>query len=67
MHFTGLAFQIIQMYPKLVHSVNVKGRTPLHVLATKPAAFASGINRNLGRFRRFVYDRCKYLLYNEFI
>ena len=66
MHLTGLAFQIIKTYEELVHSVNEKGYSPLHVLATKPAAFKSG-DRDLGRFRRFLYNYCKYLLYNAFI
>ncbi|KAF3436252.1 hypothetical protein FNV43_RR23344 [Rhamnella rubrinervis] len=52
-----LAHQIIEKYPNLVHYVNEKRYTPLHVLATKPAAFKSG-HRGLGRFGRFVYNHC---------
>ena len=61
MHYylTGLAFKIIEKYKELVDSVNENGHTPLHVLATKPAAFASGHYHDLGPFRRFVYDHCK--------
>ncbi|KAF3436254.1 hypothetical protein FNV43_RR23346 [Rhamnella rubrinervis] len=55
--YMGLAYQIIEKYPNLVHSVNEKGYSPLHVLATKPASFKSG-NHDFGRFRRFVYDHC---------
>ncbi|XP_035549331.1 uncharacterized protein LOC109001600 [Juglans regia] len=34
-----LALEIITLYPKLVHFVNKKGFSPLHVLANKPSAF----------------------------
>ncbi|KAK9201610.1 hypothetical protein WN944_016816 [Citrus x changshan-huyou] len=45
--YFDLAFQIIHLYEKLVNSVNEKGVSPLHVLATKPNAFRSG--SHLGR------------------
>ncbi|KAF5462651.1 hypothetical protein F2P56_018639 [Juglans regia] len=34
-----LALEIITLYPKLVHFVNKKGFSPLHVLANNPSAF----------------------------
>ncbi|KAF5462646.1 hypothetical protein F2P56_018634 [Juglans regia] len=36
-----MALEIIQLYPKLVHSINKQGLAPLHVLAGKPSAFKS--------------------------
>ncbi|XP_041022362.1 uncharacterized protein LOC121263505 [Juglans microcarpa x Juglans regia] len=36
-----LALEIITLYPKLVHFVNNKGFSPLHVLANEPSAFES--------------------------
>lgn len=38
---TGLAYQIISYFPKLVDSVNVDGESPIHVLAKKPSVFKS--------------------------
>ncbi|KAF3436253.1 hypothetical protein FNV43_RR23345 [Rhamnella rubrinervis] len=55
-YLTGLAFKIIEKHEELVDSVNENGHTPLHVLATKSAAFATGNYHDLGRFNRFVYD-----------
>ncbi|KAG6703536.1 hypothetical protein I3842_07G089300 [Carya illinoinensis] len=40
--YFDLAFQIIQLYPRLASSVNEEGLTPLHILASKPSAFRSG-------------------------
>ncbi|KAL5561760.1 hypothetical protein UlMin_031507, partial [Ulmus minor] len=48
-----LAFNIIHLYGDLVDFVNEKGLTPLHLLASKPSAFQSGIK--LGRFQKMVY------------
>ncbi|XP_028794228.1 uncharacterized protein LOC114749853 [Neltuma alba] len=41
-HF-DLAFHMIKVYPDLVDKSDVKGLTPLHVLASKPSAFRSGV------------------------
>ncbi|KAK1554607.1 hypothetical protein Q3G72_014638 [Acer saccharum] len=49
----SLAFQIIQYYPELVNSVNAKGQTPLHILASKPNAFHS--SSRLRPFDRIIY------------
>ncbi|KAH9729700.1 ANK REP REGION domain-containing protein [Citrus sinensis] len=51
--YFDLAFQIIHLYEKLVNSVNEKGVSPLHVLATKPNAFRSG--SHLGRCIGTIY------------
>ncbi|KAL0418711.1 UNVERIFIED_CONTAM: hypothetical protein Sradi_1284600 [Sesamum radiatum] len=40
--YFDLAFQIIHHYGKLVNWVDEQGRTPLHILASKPYAFRSG-------------------------
>nr|XP_048323138.1 uncharacterized protein LOC112492988 [Ziziphus jujuba var. spinosa] len=48
-----LAYQIIDKYGELVGAVNEKGYTPLHILATKPAAFPSG--NKLGWLNRYIY------------
>ncbi|KAK1559728.1 hypothetical protein Q3G72_017779 [Acer saccharum] len=40
--YFDLAFQIIHHYKELVNSVNERGLSPLHLLATKPSAFRSG-------------------------
>ncbi|KAK4855443.1 hypothetical protein QYF36_007399 [Acer negundo] len=49
----SLAFQIIQYYPDLVNIVDGKGRTPLHILASKPNAFQS--SSRLRPFDRIIY------------
>ncbi|KAG6625718.1 hypothetical protein CIPAW_16G117900 [Carya illinoinensis] len=54
-HF-DLAFQIIQLYPKLANSVNNKGLYPLHILAAKPSAFRSGKPHG-SIWRRAIYNR----------
>ncbi|GLT52330.1 hypothetical protein SLA2020_256780 [Shorea laevis] len=51
--FFSLAFQIIQLYPDLVNSVNEDGLSPLHILASEPNAFKSG--SRLGLFDRIIY------------
>ncbi|KAH7510490.1 hypothetical protein FEM48_ZijujUnG0123300 [Ziziphus jujuba var. spinosa] len=48
-----LAFQIIHLYKELVNSMNERGFTPLHVLASKPSAFKSG--SNLGLWNSILY------------
>ncbi|XP_020548099.1 uncharacterized protein LOC105158734 isoform X2 [Sesamum indicum] len=48
-----LAYQIISYYPKLMNSVNVKGESPLHVLAKKPNVFKSSIQ--LGLYDSLIY------------
>ncbi|XP_051120809.1 ankyrin repeat-containing protein ITN1-like isoform X2 [Andrographis paniculata] len=40
-HF-DLAFEIMNRYPKFIHSVNEDGNSMLHLLANKPNAFRSG-------------------------
>ncbi|KAL0458174.1 UNVERIFIED_CONTAM: hypothetical protein Slati_0444600 [Sesamum latifolium] len=40
--YFDLAFQIIHHYEMLVNWVDERGRTPLHILASKPYAFRSG-------------------------
>ncbi|TXG63711.1 hypothetical protein EZV62_010705 [Acer yangbiense] len=40
--YFDLAFQIIHHYKELVNSVNERGLSPLHLMATKPSAFRSG-------------------------
>ncbi|KAH7517266.1 hypothetical protein FEM48_Zijuj09G0044700 [Ziziphus jujuba var. spinosa] len=51
--YFDLAFQIIHLYKELVNSVNERGFTPLHVLASKPSAFKSG--SNLGLWNSIIY------------
>ncbi|XP_062112087.1 uncharacterized protein LOC133823325 isoform X2 [Humulus lupulus] len=50
--YFDLAFQIIQLYPELVNSVDEHGFSPLHILASKPFAFKSG--SNLGRWHSLI-------------
>ncbi|KAF4370181.1 hypothetical protein F8388_007322 [Cannabis sativa] len=50
--YFDLAFQIIQLYPKLVNSVDEHGLSPLHILASKPFAFKSG--SNLGHWHNLI-------------
>ncbi|OMO77667.1 hypothetical protein CCACVL1_14924 [Corchorus capsularis] len=52
--YFDLAFQIIYLYEDLVYYVNENGISPLHLLATKPAAFRSGSH----------LDRCSHLIYH---
>uniref|UniRef100_A0A803NRP1 PGG domain-containing protein n=1 Tax=Cannabis sativa TaxID=3483 RepID=A0A803NRP1_CANSA len=54
--YFDLAFQIIQLYPKLVNSVDEHGLSPLHILASKPFAFKSG--SNLGHWHNLI-SHCK--------
>ncbi|KAG2665200.1 hypothetical protein I3760_16G119300 [Carya illinoinensis] len=54
-HF-DLAFRIAQLYPDLANSVNKKGLYPLHILATKPAAFKSG-KPLASIWHRAIYNR----------
>ncbi|XP_041016453.1 ankyrin repeat domain-containing protein 27-like [Juglans microcarpa x Juglans regia] len=51
--YFDLAFQIIHLYPKLARSVNQKGLTPLHLLASKPSAFRSG--SHLEGYYKIIY------------
>ncbi|KAH7511280.1 hypothetical protein FEM48_ZijujUnG0028500 [Ziziphus jujuba var. spinosa] len=51
--YFDFAFQIIHLYKNLCDSMNEQGLTPLHILATKSSAFASGTYLRL----------CKRLLY----
>ncbi|XP_041016689.1 uncharacterized protein LOC121259250 [Juglans microcarpa x Juglans regia] len=51
--YFDLAFQIIRLYPKLARSVNQKGLTPLHLLASNPSAFRSG--SHLGGYYKIIY------------
>ena len=48
-----LAYQIAHKYEGLLNSFNESGYTPLHLLASKPAAFESGCH--LGWFNKIVY------------
>ncbi|XVE73072.1 hypothetical protein DITRI_Ditri11bG0088300 [Diplodiscus trichospermus] len=52
--YFDLAFQIIYLYKNLVNSENLKGISPLHLLASKPSAFRSGSH----------IDRCSQLIYH---
>ncbi|KAK6239160.1 hypothetical protein QUC31_004629 [Theobroma cacao] len=45
--YFDLAFQIVYLYEDLVNNVNENGISPLHLLATKPAAFRSGSHLDL--------------------
>ncbi|KAK4281204.1 hypothetical protein QN277_012726 [Acacia crassicarpa] len=61
-HF-DLAFHMIILYPDLVGKSNEKGITPLHVLASKPSAFRSGLQ--LSWWNQIIYycirvDKLKY-------
>ncbi|KAK4281207.1 hypothetical protein QN277_012729 [Acacia crassicarpa] len=61
-HF-DLAFHMIKLYPDLVGKYDVKGMTPLHVLASKPSAFRSGVR--LSWWKQIIYyciraDKLKY-------
>ena len=54
---TDLAYQIICLYDGLIHAVDTKGYTPLHLLADKPAVFRSGCR--LGGFIGRIIYHCK--------
>ncbi|KAI9118969.1 hypothetical protein K1719_009644 [Acacia pycnantha] len=61
-HF-DLAFHMIILYPDLVDQHDAKGMTPLHVLASKPSAFRSGLQ--LSWCKQIIYycirvDKPKY-------
>ncbi|KAL0370491.1 UNVERIFIED_CONTAM: hypothetical protein Sangu_0367200 [Sesamum angustifolium] len=56
--YFDLAFQIIHHYAKLVNWVDEQGRTPLHILASKPYAFRSG--SNIRGFQKLIYH-CIYV------
>ncbi|KAK4256224.1 hypothetical protein QN277_009118 [Acacia crassicarpa] len=51
-HFE-LAFHMMKLYPDLMGRSNVKGITPLHVLASKPSAFRSGLP--LSWWKQIIY------------
>ncbi|KAF2325250.1 hypothetical protein GH714_025725 [Hevea brasiliensis] len=53
--YFDLAFRIIYLCGELASSVNEKGATPLHLLASKPDSFRSGTH--LGGYRKMIY-RC---------
>ncbi|KAK4560192.1 hypothetical protein RGQ29_009103 [Quercus rubra] len=55
---SDLAFEILDMEPRLAYSVNDHGITPLHLLASKPAVFRSGFH--LGRWKKIIYH-CIYV------
>ncbi|CAL1389823.1 unnamed protein product [Linum trigynum] len=48
-----LAYQIIVLYKELVNAVNTHGKTPLHLLASKPGAFRSG--SHVGGYHQLIY------------
>ncbi|XP_062076664.1 uncharacterized protein LOC133781629 isoform X1 [Humulus lupulus] len=52
--FFDLAFQIISLNEDLAKSVNGAGQAPLHILADKPCAFRSSINK-LDLWRAIIY------------
>ncbi|PON98125.1 Transmembrane protein [Trema orientale] len=52
--YFDLAFQILQLYPNLATSVNVHGKTPLHILASKPSAFKSACT--FGLWKAVIYE-----------
>ncbi|KAJ9696075.1 hypothetical protein PVL29_008365 [Vitis rotundifolia] len=54
-HF-DLAYQIAHKYEGLINLYDERGHTPLHLLASKPAAFESG--SRLGWFNKIIYH-CK--------
>ncbi|XP_008235416.2 PREDICTED: uncharacterized protein LOC103334252 [Prunus mume] len=51
--YFDLAFQIIDLYEELSFYVNEEGYSPLHLLASKPYAFASG--SQLGPWDQIIY------------
>ncbi|KAM0998152.1 hypothetical protein EV2_008218 [Malus domestica] len=52
--YFDLAFQIIDLYEELVFYVNEEGQSPLHLLASKSYAFASG--SRLGPWDKIIYN-----------
>ncbi|KAB2605369.1 hypothetical protein D8674_005086 [Pyrus ussuriensis x Pyrus communis] len=52
--YFDLAFQIIDLYEDLVFYVNEEGHSPLHLLASKSYAFASG--SRLGPWDKIIYN-----------
>ncbi|XP_061967214.1 uncharacterized protein LOC133690947 isoform X2 [Populus nigra] len=61
--YFDLAFQIIHLYPKLVDMKNERGMSPLHCLASRHAAFKSGVH--LRPYHNIIYhctfvDRLKW-------
>ncbi|KAJ9680133.1 hypothetical protein PVL29_019426 [Vitis rotundifolia] len=62
---TDLAYQILCKYDdRLIYAVNEKGRTPLHLLASKPAVFRSG--SRLGGFINRIIYHCETCLILKF-
>ncbi|KAI3460905.1 hypothetical protein Pfo_017568 [Paulownia fortunei] len=51
--YFDLAFQIIHLYDKLLNSVNERGFSPLHLLASEPSAFRSG--SHVRGFHKLIY------------
>ncbi|WJZ90087.1 hypothetical protein VitviT2T_009260 [Vitis vinifera] len=56
--YFDLAYQIAHKYEGLINLYDERGHTPLHLLASKPAAFESG--SRLGRFNKIIYH-CLYV------
>ncbi|KAL0437452.1 UNVERIFIED_CONTAM: hypothetical protein Sradi_0453100 [Sesamum radiatum] len=56
--YFDLAFQIIYHYEMLVNWVDERGRTPLHILASKPYAFRSG--SDIRGYQKLIYH-CIYV------
>ena len=52
-----MAYEILLVEPSLAYAVNEQGRTPLHLLASKPSLFRSG--SQLGWWKKIIYY-CKY-------
>ncbi|XP_034708789.1 uncharacterized protein LOC117931828 isoform X2 [Vitis riparia] len=52
--YFDLAYHIICKYDHLIGCVNENGYTPLHILAGKPAVFATSLH--LGPLSRFIYN-----------
>ncbi|KAL4604627.1 hypothetical protein ACB092_10G204700 [Castanea dentata] len=58
LEYFDLAFEILNMEPRLACSVSGQGITPLHLLASKPAVFRSGFQ--LGLWKKIIYH-CIYV------
>ncbi|KAJ9696071.1 hypothetical protein PVL29_008362 [Vitis rotundifolia] len=56
--YFDLAYQIAHKYEGLINLFDERGHTPLHLLASKPAAFESG--SRLGWFNKIIYH-CLYV------
>ncbi|XP_072952132.1 uncharacterized protein [Typha angustifolia] len=52
--YFGLANEIIELYPELVHYMNTGGESPLHYLAKKPSCFRSGTR--FGLYNQLIYS-----------